>query len=104
TKSDLEDLVQKGFERIKKFTWENTANTTLATINRLNSCDIKKSSLKKRIAFFTPLPPIKSGISDYSVELLNKLVNHFSIDVYIDKGYTPNAYLDKNINIYKHNK
>jgi glycosyltransferase involved in cell wall biosynthesis len=48
-----------------------------------------------KLAFFTPLNPIQSGISDYSEELL--LAMHgtqvggrdVEIDLYIDKGYRP---------------
>src|SRR5947207_684202 len=41
-----------------------------------------------RIAFFTPLNPIQSGISDYSEELLPLLARGATIDIYIDK-YRP---------------
>jgi hypothetical protein len=48
-----------------------------------------------KIAFFTPLNPIQSGISDYSEELLLTLhgakVGGWSveIDLFIDRGYKP---------------
>jgi len=37
-----------------------------------------------RLAWFTPLPPERSGISAYSAELLPMLTDRFSIDVYCD--------------------
>src|SRR5437016_1521258 len=48
-----------------------------------------------KIAFFTPLNPIQSGISDYSEELLLTLAGAtiaaqpVEIDVFIDRGYKP---------------
>jgi glycosyltransferase involved in cell wall biosynthesis len=42
-----------------------------------------------KIAYFTPLNPIRSGISDYNEELLPYLGEHFEIDLFIDEGYTP---------------
>jgi len=36
-----------------------------------------------RLAIFTPLPPVRSGIADYAVELLNELSRHHSIQVYV---------------------
>src|SRR5438105_7785129 len=48
-----------------------------------------------KIAFFTPLTPIQSGISDYSEELLLALSGAtvdgrpVSIDLFVDKGYKP---------------
>ena len=35
-----------------------------------------------RLAFFSPLPPAKSGIADYSAALLDSLTRHAAIDVY----------------------
>ncbi len=42
-----------------------------------------------KIAWFSPLSPVPSGISDYSEELLPSLARHASIDIYIDPSYTP---------------
>ena len=69
--------------------------------HKLNDTNIFE---KKKIAFFTPLPPIKSGISDYSVDILNAISDYFDIDVYIDDGYDPNCELNTGINIYNHKK
>lgn len=46
--------------------------------------------MKKKLAFFTPLPPTKSGISDYSVELAYFLKNFFQITFVIsDESQAP---------------
>ncbi|UNC93596.1 glycosyltransferase family 4 protein [Candidatus Contubernalis alkaliaceticus] len=37
-----------------------------------------------KIAYFSPLPPQKSGISDYSLELLPSLGQHLKIDLFSD--------------------
>ena len=37
-----------------------------------------------RVAWFTPLPPVRSGIARYSAELLPHLGHHFAIDVFVD--------------------
>src|SRR5690349_19645210 len=48
-----------------------------------------------KLAFFTPLNPIQSGISDYSEELLSAMAGakvggrDVDIDLFIDKGYKP---------------
>jgi glycosyltransferase involved in cell wall biosynthesis len=103
-KSDLNALVQKGYKRIENFTWNKVAHSTLSAMNSFNVVNREVVSNNKKIAFFTPLPPLQSGISDYSIEILNKLSNRFSIDVYIDKGYTPDCILSNNITIYDHNR
>ncbi len=51
--------------------------------------------MKKRIAFFGPLNPIASGISDYDEELLPSLREHYHIDVF----QTQNLYRE---NVYHH--
>lgn len=42
-----------------------------------------------KIAFFSPLNPVETGISDYSEEMVFDLAKHFDIDLYIDQGYVP---------------
>ena len=42
-----------------------------------------------KVALFSPLNPVKSGISDYTEELLPELSREAALDVYIDGGYTP---------------
>jgi glycosyltransferase involved in cell wall biosynthesis len=42
-----------------------------------------------RIALFSPLNPVKGGISDYTEEMLPELAKHLDIHLYIDRGYTP---------------
>jgi len=56
----------------------------------------------KKIAFFTPLPPIESGISDYSVDIICLLSKYFSIDIFINTDYKHNCLLPQNVNVYKH--
>lgn len=36
-----------------------------------------------RLAWFTPLPPTRSGIADYSMEVLPSLADRFGIDVFV---------------------
>lgn len=43
-----------------------------------------------KIAYFSPLNPIKSGVSDYSEELLEYLAGYGRVDLFVD-GYTPSS-------------
>ncbi|SRR5579883_250093 len=45
-----------------------------------------------RIAFFSPLPPAKSGIADYSAALLDHLRHFAQIDAFTDRRFDPSAY------------
>jgi glycosyltransferase involved in cell wall biosynthesis len=42
-----------------------------------------------KIALFTPLNPVKTGIADYNEEMLPELRQYADIDIYIDGSYTP---------------
>ena len=48
---------------------------------------------KPCIAFFSPLPPRKSGVSDYSAFLLEELRKTYRIDLFHDTGYVPDPAL-----------
>lgn len=48
----------------------------------------QKNSDLKKLAFFSPVKPIKSGISDYSEELIRFLCKKYQIFVFIDDSYT----------------
>lgn len=59
-----------------------------------------------KIAYFSPLSPLKSGIVDYSEkELLPFLKKYCDIDIYIDSGYKPtNKDIMSSFSIYNYNK
>jgi glycosyltransferase involved in cell wall biosynthesis len=42
-----------------------------------------------RVAYYSPLPPMKSGIADYSAELLPHLAGHCEIELIVDEGFRP---------------
>jgi len=55
---------------------------------------------KMRIAYFSPLNPVKSGISDYSEEILPFLSEYFDIDLFIDPAWKPeNSKIKNEFNI-----
>lgn len=46
-----------------------------------------------KVAYFSPLNPIKSGVSDYSEELLEYLAGYATIDIFIDDYRPTSAWL-----------
>ena len=86
------DLARTGIERSKLFTWRQSARTALdafveARRRRADVPLVQGTQLlpRRRLAFFSPLPPVKSGISSYSAELLHSLHMHFDIDLFTDQ-------------------
>ena len=99
TKYDLQELIKKGKERLKLFQWDKVAD---AVIEGIKALTFEQSKTKERIAMFTPLPPVKSGIADYSYDIINEICQYFDIDVFIDDQYSTNACFAENVTVYKH--
>lgn len=78
------ELAQHGLARAATFTWQRSASAALAAFEEA----VKKRSRildgrpdRPRLAYVSPLPPERSGISDYSVELLPALQEHYELTV-----------------------
>ena len=110
TNTDLSALQIKAKERLKQFQWDVVADLALTYLEKEYRLLTTKEEAfvaertKPKLAFFTPLPPVKSGISDYSVDILNVLCDYFDIDVFIDNGYQPEHSLNPAIHMFHHKK
>jgi glycosyltransferase involved in cell wall biosynthesis len=98
------ELAQQGLERSKKFEWSKAGKLMSEYYSNFENETGKKQTVniyvKKKIAFFSPLRPKLSGISDYSEELLTVLNKYFDIDIIIDNNYTPvNKFISSTYNI-----
>ncbi len=64
----------------------------------------KELSLRHRLrlAFFTPLSPLKTAVADHSAGLLPAMARHADIDLYIDDGYQPDGPVPFQTAIYNH--
>jgi glycosyltransferase involved in cell wall biosynthesis len=76
-------LGQKGLERLSKFSWEKSVQE-LKSVYESAVADKRPTRTTERIAYFSPLYPTQSGISEYSTELLKELAKHMRIDVFVD--------------------
>ena len=52
---------------------------------------------RPRLAYVSPLPPEKSGISDYSAELLPQLARFYEIDVIVDQPAVADGWVKSNL-------
>lgn len=96
-----EELGRYGLARAKEFSWEKTAerawkvlNAFLAGQKSVASLPAKKAAGQLRLAYLSPLPPEKSGISDYSAELLPFLAKHYEIDVIIEQNAVSDSWIN----------
>ncbi len=93
-----EDFRQKlkshGPQQAGKFSWDVCAQRALRAMKdhveshqaaRPAAMPTKRIMRRPRLAYFSPLQPAESGISDYSAELLPELARHYDIDVIVDQ-------------------
>jgi len=101
-----QEMRERGLVQAAKFSWERTGRATLEAYRKVMQssrapCQVylrKPDERERRIAYFSPLNPQKSGISDYSEELLPHLARYFDIDLFVD-GYQPSS--DRIINDFR---
>lgn len=84
-----------GLQQVKKFSPDQLGQNTLDSYHQARQpCpQPDRAGRRPRIALWTPLPPQRSGISDYSVELLAPLARLYDIEVFVDDGYLPSMEL-----------
>nr|WP_276977812.1 glycosyltransferase [Ferrimicrobium acidiphilum] len=86
-----EELRRHGIRQARKFSWDETARRSIEAFERIDAVQRKKSRVKvsssvpsrPRLAYVSPLPPERTGIADYSVELLPELSRHYDIDAIV---------------------
>lgn len=105
--TDLEQLTKKGQERLGLFQWEHVADETVKAFEKVGAAgrtegEAEETNCRRLIAFFTPLPPQQSGISDYSLDILWAISRYFDVDVFIDEGYEIACDLPACVHVFPH--
>jgi len=59
------------------------ANAILRTLRTLKDTPPRASAARPRLAFVSPLPPERTGVAAYAVELLDELHAHFEIELVV---------------------
>lgn len=82
----LEQYASLGTERVREYTWEKSAGKMMNGI--IQKCRYRYELNRKisKIAYFSPMPPLESGIADFSEDIVGKLVKKLNVDVYVDPG------------------
>jgi glycosyltransferase involved in cell wall biosynthesis len=90
------ELRKRAPVRARQFQWRETADKALDSLTRSHPPRPiahprygRRRTPRRRIAFFSPLPPLRSEASDYSARLLDELKSRYAIDLYHDAGYAP---------------
>jgi glycosyltransferase involved in cell wall biosynthesis len=84
-----EALIENGQTQSVKFSWDRSAKRAIEAMERLQSerkvgpAVNNEHQRRPKLAYVSPLPPERSGIADYSAELLPELARHYDIDVIV---------------------
>jgi glycosyltransferase involved in cell wall biosynthesis len=98
-------LQSHGLTQASKFSWEKTAAIAVEALEKAVADHILTHNSasypvrKPRLAYVSPLPPERSGISDYSAELLPELARHYHIDVIVAQPEISNAWINANCQV-----
>ncbi len=105
-----EALREHGLQQSHLFTWERVAEKTWSAfgeLHRRHSLATTASFVpsaaqakKRRLAYFSPLPPERSGISDYSAELLPELARFYEIDVIVQQDTVSDDWINANFGVH----
>ncbi|MDQ0016917.1 glycosyltransferase involved in cell wall biosynthesis [Variovorax boronicumulans] len=85
-------LVEHGTKQSKKFSWDESARRALAAFEQMHesigaAAKAPRMAIGKsrpRLAYVSPLPPERSGIANYSAELLPELAKFYDIELITD--------------------
>lgn len=92
-------LLENGAKQLQKFSWDKTAKSAIATWENCQSQNLisvdSKKKRKPRLAFVSPLPPERTGIADYSAELIPPLTQFYDIDVVVEQASIEDAFINR---------
>lgn len=86
------DLRAHGLVQAKRFSWDASAQRALAAFEELHArraaagralvpAAVPAAAARPRLAFVSPLPPERSGIANYSADLLPELAQYYDIEL-----------------------
>lgn len=81
-----QELEQHGLRQARTFSWDLSAQRAIAAMEQAHAARERPAAppapaRRPRLAYVAPLPPERSGIAEYSAELLPELGRHYEIDV-----------------------
>ncbi|MFZ0219854.1 MAG: glycosyltransferase [Candidatus Aquirickettsiella sp.] len=93
--------------QVKNFTWEKTAKKALTAFEDVYSANQKIKNLtfytagfdRKKMAFVSPLPSARTGIADYSAQLLPDLAIFYDITLITTQKSIDDNWLNANFSI-----
>ena len=99
------ELERFGPEQARNFSWNASA---IRTLDAIVACHLGRPTreatvpaplARPKLAYISPLPPERSGIADYSAELLPELARHYDIDVILPQDSVSDPWVMANCTV-----
>lgn len=94
-------LCHHGLQQAKRFSWDDSAKRAIAaweslqTARSMHQPSCPPAERKLKLAFVSPLPPERTGIADYSAELLPALAAHYDIEIVVAQDKVDDPWVNK---------
>ena len=98
----IESLRVHAEVQTKRFTWPVSARKALAAIEQHAQNGLanrRAPRVRPGLIYVSPLPPLRSGIADYSARLLRELATHYDIEVVVDQPDVIDPWVQANFSI-----
>jgi glycosyltransferase involved in cell wall biosynthesis len=95
-------LISHAKTQAAQFSWDESARRAIAAMERAHATRLAappaalRPLRRPRLAYVSPLPPDRSGIADYSAELLPALSRHYDIEVIVAEGAVQDPWVLRN--------
>lgn len=99
--SHRQALINHGKAQAQKFSWDESARRAIAAMEQLHAEQAVMTAKpplvrRPRLAYVSPLPPERSGIADYSAELLPELAQFYEIDIIVAQDTITDPWISQN--------
>lgn len=102
-----ESLSAHGLLQAREFSWDASAQRAIAAFEETHArnrprivvpvdAPSNRPDRRPRLAYVSPLPPERSGIADYSAELVPELARYYDIDVIVAQEQVSDAWVTSN--------
>jgi len=96
------ELAAYGIQQAKNFSWDESARNAIVAFEHLHADHrslkpmANASAHRPKLAYVSPLPPERTGIADYSAELLPELTKYYDIEVVAAQEHVSDAWVKAN--------
>jgi len=93
-------LLEHCQKQTHKFSWDESARRAIAAMERRreqwDSTFLGQPSTRLKLAYVSPLPPIRSGVTEFSAKLLPELSKFYDIDVVVTQSEVTDNWIIEN--------